>query len=169
MVTVRPDREIVFLRLQEICELSGKSTELASLSLYALYEGINKKLNGWHVTPDSHILWDSSRYVTDDAKLQEVLGFEKETQALHEHNFPIPPICQPLSCILSRAAGNFPSGESKKHGQSDFPNEQGPTKKRLLFYLSDAPSVLELLKDCFTKIPAVSKKFDMYPRVHQTG
>ena len=136
VITVSPDEEIVFLRLQEICELSGKSTELASLSLYALYEGINKKLNGRHVTPDSHILWDSSRYVRDDAKLQEVLGFEKDyvrlfrwvlypkPQALHEHNFP------PFGSILSRAAGNFPGGESKKHGQSDFPDEQGPTKKQ---------------------------------------
>lgn len=106
VVTVRPGGNAVSLRLKDICEPDGNSTELTSLRREALYEAVNKKLNDPHVTPDSHCLSDLSRHITDDDKLQKVLAFEgqyirlfrwflnptlQELASPHHHEQNLPP------------------------------------------------------------------------------
>ncbi|MCJ1349374.1 hypothetical protein MMC31_007614 [Peltigera leucophlebia] len=106
VVTVRPGGTAVSLRLKDICEPDGNSTELTSLRREALYEAVNKKLNEPHVTPDSHCLSDLSRHITDDDKLQKVLAFEgqyirlfrwflnptlQELASPHHHEQNLPP------------------------------------------------------------------------------
>lgn len=78
MIMVKPTKNTVALSLQDICEPEENSTELTSLSRRAIYAAVNKKINGLDVTPASHSLSDSSKYIMDDDQLQKVLAFEKQ-------------------------------------------------------------------------------------------
>lgn len=73
---------VVSLRLQDICEPDGSDPKLTSITCAAIYAAVNKQLDDIHVTPTSHSLSSSSRYISNDDQLQSLLGFEGEYDQL---------------------------------------------------------------------------------------
>lgn len=87
VLTVMPSCETVSINLRDICEPDGGSAKLTTLTCKALYDAVNEDLNKEHVTPTSHSLSDSSRSITDDDQLQELLALERPYQKLFRFYF----------------------------------------------------------------------------------
>lgn len=82
IVTLKPSEKTISLKLPDIYEPDGSSMGLTTLRCTTLYAAVNRKINDLHITPASHSLSDSSRYILSDDHLQKILAFEGQYHKL---------------------------------------------------------------------------------------